>query len=56
MTENKKKETNMAIPVEKHETAAWASCFETRKPLSNVGIPGELEVRNAKEYVDSNEK
>lgn len=56
MAENKKKETHMAIPVEKHETAAWTSKFESLKPVSNVGIPGELEIRNAKEYVDSNEK
>jgi len=53
---NKKKENPMANPVEKHTTAAWDSRFETKKPVSNVGIPGELEVRNAKEYVDSNEK
>ncbi|UWG97035.1 DUF3787 domain-containing protein [Dehalobacter sp. DCM] len=56
MAENKKKETHWTIPVEKHETAAWTSKFESKKSLSNVGIPGELEVRNAKEYVDSNEK
>lgn len=56
MTDSKKKETSMALPVEKHDTAAWASSFVSRKPLSNVGIPGESEVRNAKEYVDSNEK
>jgi len=46
----------MANPVEKHNTAAWDSHFETKKPVSNVGIPGELEVHDAKEYVDSNEK
>lgn len=42
-------------PIEKHDTAAWAN-IESRKPLSNVHIPSEIEVRNAKEYVDSNEK
>ncbi|NBJ14278.1 MAG: DUF3787 domain-containing protein [Dehalobacter sp. 4CP] len=56
MANNKKKENSMANPVEKHTTAAWNSRFETKKPVSNVGIPGELEVHNAKEYVDSNEK
>jgi hypothetical protein len=39
----------------KQDTASWAN-IEKQKPLSNVGIPNETEVINAKEYVDSNEK
>lgn len=55
MTKNKYKEKQMATPIEKHETAAWANTEET-KNLSNVNIPDELQVWNAKEYVDSNQK
>lgn len=52
---NKYKEKFMAMPIEKHDTAAWAN-MQKAKPLSNVNIPSETEVMNAKEYVDSNEK
>lgn len=45
-----------AIPVEKHDTASWISSIEDLKPISNVAIPAELEVHNAKEWVDSNKK
>jgi hypothetical protein len=45
----------MAKPVEQHDTAAWANVSEV-KPESKVNIPDEVQVRNAKEYVDSNEK
>lgn len=55
MSENKKKERFLAMPIEKHTTAAWAN-IEQMKPASNVTIPSEIEVRNAKEWVDSNEK
>lgn len=55
MAKNKYKEKFMATPIEKHETAAWAN-FEEVKPVSGVGIPGEIDVRNAKEWVDTNEK
>lgn len=55
MTENKWKEYHMKTPIEKHDTAAWAN-IEKTKPLSNVAIPSELEVDNAKDWVDSNEK
>jgi hypothetical protein len=55
MAENRKKDTFMAIPVEKHDTAAWADMDEL-KPVSNVNIPSETDVRNAKEYVDTNQK
>jgi hypothetical protein len=45
----------METPIENHETAAWAN-IEKMKPVSNVTIPNEIQVRNAKEYVDTNEK
>lgn len=42
-------------PIEQHTTAAWAN-IEKLKEISNVTIPSELEVYNAKEWVDSNQK
>jgi hypothetical protein len=47
--------TNIAMPVEKHNTAAWAG-EEKKKPVSRVIVPDELSVEFAKEYVDANEK
>lgn len=55
MAENRYKEKHMAMPIEKHDTAAWANIMKT-KEISNVTIPDEMHVRDAKEYVDSNEK
>ena len=55
MAKNKDKETFMAIPIEKHDTAAWAD-IEEIKPVSQVNVPSEVDVRNAKEYVDTNQK
>ncbi|HCY37529.1 MAG TPA: DUF3787 domain-containing protein [Candidatus Margulisbacteria bacterium] len=55
MAENRYKEKHLGMPIEKHETAAWANIHET-KPVSNVTIPNDTQVRNAKEYVDTNEK
>jgi hypothetical protein len=55
MTKNKFKEHFMGIPVENHDTAAWAD-IEEMKPVSRVNIPSEEDIRNAKEYVDSNQK
>ncbi len=55
MAKNKYKEKHMAMPIESHVTAAWAS-QATLKPVSKVNIPDEEQVMNAKEYVDSNEK
>lgn len=52
---NKIKEKFIKIPIEKHDSAAWAN-IESQKPVSNVAIPSELEVDNAKEYVDTNQK
>ncbi len=55
MAENKYKEKNMKMPIENHDTAAWANISEM-KPVSKVNVPDEVQVRNAKEYVDSNQK
>ena len=55
MAKNNFKEKNMVKPIENHETAAWASQAGL-KAVSKVNIPDEIQVRNAKEYVDSNQK
>jgi len=55
MAENKYKEFHMRTPVENHSTAAWASS-ESLKEVSKVNIPEEIQVMNAKEYVDENQK
>lgn len=55
MAKNKFKEKNMGVPVEKHDTAAWAN-IGSRKEASKVTIPSEVQVRNAKKHVDTNEK
>ena len=55
MAKNKFKEKHMGVPIEKHDTAAWAN-IEKDKPDSQVTIPSNIQVRNAKEHVDSNEK
>jgi hypothetical protein len=52
---NKFKEKFVAMPIEKHDTAAWAN-MENAEPVSNVNIPSEIQIRNAKEYVDTNQK
>ncbi|WP_352419764.1 DUF3787 domain-containing protein [Proteiniborus sp.] len=55
MSTNKKKERNMGMPIEKQNTAAWAN-IEKKQPISNVPIPDYHQVKNAKEWVDSNQK
>lgn len=55
MAENKYKGKHMQMPVERHDTAAWAN-INKMKPVSNVNIPDEVQIRNAKEYVDTNQK
>jgi len=52
---NKFKEKFVGMPIEKHETAAWANVEKT-KPVSKVTEPSEVQAANAKEYVDSNQK
>lgn len=55
MPKDKSREHCTARPVGKHATAACAN-IEKTKPGSNVPIPSEIEVENAKEWVESNEK
>ncbi|WML35981.1 DUF3787 domain-containing protein [Clostridium sp. OS1-26] len=55
MAKNRIKERFMGVPIENHDTAAWANIEDT-KPVSNVSLPSETEVRNSKEWVDTNEK
>jgi len=50
-----KKKCFSTTPVESHETAAWMESFEKVKPDSQVLIPTDLGVENAKEWVDSNQ-
>lgn len=42
-------------PIEQHTTAAWAN-IEKLKEISNVSIPSDVQVGNAKAWVDSNQK
>lgn len=42
-------------PVEFHDTAAWAD-KEHSKQTSQVNIPGQSQIMNAKQYVDDNQK
>lgn len=55
MTDNKIKDKDMKQPVERHDTAAWNDA-QGIQPVSNVIIPKEFEVMNAKEWVDTNQK
>lgn len=55
MSENKYKLYHMRTPVENHSTAAWADCGRM-KDVSGVNIPSEMQVMEAKEYVDENHK
>lgn len=55
MAKNRTKEKHMARPVEEHNTAAWAN-IEELQPVSRVPIPNETQVKNAKEWVDTNQK
>lgn len=55
MAQNRYKEKRLEMPIEKNDSAAWANTNEM-KPVSKVNIPDEVQVRNAKEYVDTNQK
>lgn len=55
MAENRFKEKNLSIPIENQRTAAWAN-IEKMKKVSKVPIPSDVQVKNAKEYVDTNQK
>lgn len=45
----------MLRPTEQNTTAAWAN-IEKVEEITNVSVPSEIDVYNAKEWVDSNEK
>ncbi|PJI09564.1 MULTISPECIES: CDIF630_02480 family spore surface protein [Clostridium] len=53
--DDRRKDSFMEVPIEQHSTAAWADVHK-EKPVSNVTIPSRFDTKNAKEYVDSNEK
>lgn len=55
MDDKNSKERLKLRPIEQHMTAAWAN-IEELKEVSNVSIPSDLQVGNAKEWVDSNQK
>jgi len=55
MDNNKIKQTHLQKPIEKHNTASWIDMQKTKR-VSNVVIPTETGVINAKEYVDQNQK
>lgn len=55
MTKDALKGNFMTKPIERHDTAAWTNHIKT-KPVSKVSIPAEIDVSNAKEYVDTNQK
>ena len=55
MSDLKNKEPLKLRPTEQHTTAAWAN-IEELKQVSQVTIPSDLQVGNAKEWVDSNQK
>lgn len=55
MAKNRQNRKSLEVPVEKQTTAAWAN-IESTKNASNVTQPSDLQVVNAKEYADENEK
>lgn len=55
MPKNKSNNSAIPTPIERHDTAAWAS-IEKMKDASKVTIPPEFQVENAKKHVDANQK
>ncbi len=55
MAKNKSKDKNMKRKIENHDTAAWANRSKL-KSVSQVSVPDEEQVINAKDYVDNNQK
>lgn len=55
MPNKRNKFKNLKMPIENHYTAAWADA-EKLKSDSKVNLPNEIQVRNAKEYVETNQK
>lgn len=54
MAENNSKEKFLGNPIERHDTAAWRGHIESTKPESNVQIPSEEAVIEAREWVNTN--
>jgi hypothetical protein len=52
---NNYKEHSKEIPIENHQTAAWANITKT-KPVSEVPLPNSAAVKSAKDYADENKK
>jgi hypothetical protein len=55
MAKNKFKQKSMKVPIENHRTASWSN-IEKLESKSNVPIPDEHEVENAKKWVEKNQK
>jgi len=55
MDGNKNKQHYKKTPIEKHYTAAWAD-IESSVPVSEVTLPSEEQVINAKEHVETDQK
>ncbi|MTI49664.1 CDIF630_02480 family spore surface protein [Sporosalibacterium faouarense] len=55
MERNKFKDKMNEMPIENHRTSSLAN-IESLKRVSRVPIPSILEVQNAKEYVEVNQK
>ena len=55
MSSSEAKKDLIKQPIEKHDTAAWAD-VSRKKPVSNVTVPSNFAMENAKDWVDSNEK
>lgn len=53
---NQYKEKYVKERIENNETAAWACHTRKNKPESNVPIPCHESVKEAKNYVDTNQK
>ncbi|MBS4539209.1 DUF3787 domain-containing protein [Clostridium sp. D2Q-11] len=52
---NQSKENINTEPIERNITAAWAN-IETLKKVSRVPIPSVDQVKDAKDWVDKNQK
>ena len=55
MNKNNKKYRKINLPIESHQTAAWANITDVKNG-SRVPIPSLIEVINAKEWVEENQK
>jgi Domain of unknown function (DUF3787) len=55
MAENRYKEQHMDTPIENYATAPIFN-RERLQPRTKVNLPNEMETRNAKDWVDANQK